>query len=121
MKIKIELTSTEVKKLRNVSANVIKEVTRSVDGDFTKQDEKDFKEKYDNTLSGYNAKCKIGDINCYEASVENKSGKGSIININVKSSFVFASLNLLDAFYSGIGKFILKIKEPLETFIEKFM
>jgi hypothetical protein len=117
MKIKVELTSTEVNKARKVSTNIAKALSKALNRDFTEENEKEFKKDFDTVLTTKSSNMNTGDINCHAS----EDGKGTVIDINLKTSFVTSVLNIADIFYVGVADFMLKIRDPFKNFIEKFM
>jgi len=120
MKIRIELTKTEVRKLERVIINVSKEMEKVIDGEIAEDYETTIKESFDELLNSSHTS-KIGTITAHDSSVENISGEGKIINMNLKIGFVISMLSIAAVFYTAAAAFIIKIKEPVEKFFTKYM
>ena len=115
MKIKIELTKTEVSKIRKTLENVSKQIYKISDQEYTASDKKEFSEIMDTIFvngSNKNHYCK------YKS---NSTEKGSSeINIELTSKFITDLMNICNIFYVGIAKFVINIKKPFYDFVNKY-
>lgn len=120
MKIRIEMTKTEVQKLRKTSASVAYSIGKTIDEDMAKDYDKKFKDSFDKALNSKQSS-KLGSVSAYDSGVGKPPSGGKIIEIDLKAGFVNSTLSLVDVFYVSVADFIIKISAPFEKFADKYM
>ena len=117
MKIKIELTKTEVKKFKSVATKVANEVVSLCDDrDLIKDAKKEIREGINGLVE--DSRAIAGNFG--DATIIPDNGTLTY-EINLKSKFTVSLLHIVEIFYVGFAKFINKIKKPVEEFVETYI
>lgn len=114
MKIRIELTKAEAKRITNSLKKVSKSIYSICDDEYDEEeisnDMNKYIEKYSNTKI-------INNMGGYESNVTDKK---VIITFNIKAVIVSKLCNIMNVLYSSFAKFINASIKPIMEFIEEY-
>lgn len=122
MKIKIELTKSEVaaikKTSKKVSYSYVDLLNTEIEDENVRYHYCDFfnDRKFDHIINTEQHKNKIGT---YESTVQDNGNV--VMDITLKAVFIKELLNLGGIFCEGVARFAASMVKPVQRFFEKFM